>query len=238
MVWCAAGPCYKMAALAGEQLVVWGWGWIGSGSAVGFAAATCLSATHFDECATTLHTNRTPSMVIDSGSYNFCRFSLLQQPASSSNSNSSSDSPLSAKAAALICTPCEDSSTIGIWELASQGYGGSGAARDDYSQPVIRLQQRRPKDAPEHGMVMALHMFSNGSTGVSWPLCSSAVLPYCVGEGQKTVDTYHSLSTLHCVSPTNRLLSSCVAMRMAQSRCGTRGSPHCQWHLIGCTLSL
>ena len=51
--------------------------------------------------------------------------------------------------------PCEDAAAVGIWDLA--GGSGNGAG------PVLRLQQARPKETPEHGMAMALDLFSHSS---------------------------------------------------------------------------
>jgi hypothetical protein len=117
---------------------------------------------------------RDPSALVESNSYGFCRFSLLQPVSSSSSGGSSSSTSAPAEqqqqqqqqqSQALLAMPCDDSATVGLWELngcSSSGSGSSGSSRGQ--KPVLRFQQGRPDDgAPRFGMAMALQLFTDGN---------------------------------------------------------------------------
>jgi hypothetical protein len=91
-----------------------------------------------------------------------------QQPCSRGQQQAQLDSEGSSPAPAIateavICLPCEDSASVGLWplHLPSLSPGRHGGAR-----PAVRLEQARPKEAAQHGMCMAVQAFGWAS-GVS-----------------------------------------------------------------------
>eukprot|EP00877_Chromochloris_zofingiensis_P003935 jgi/Chrzof1/13542/Cz08g01130.t1 len=93
-----------------------------------------------------------PIHSIETGSYNFCRCSLLQVSADAYNT----DSPAGPRT--VLGVAGSDPADVVIWELCS-----------NTAQPVITLRQPRGEQA-KHGMCMALQLFVHRSGGV-WCAC-------------------------------------------------------------------
>lgn len=125
--------------------------------------------------------------MLEAGGYGFCRFSVAQQQAGGGSVHSHAKPPwaVAAGAAALLVMPCEDASSIGLWAMRSTGSASASqplpaGGSSPLNRPVLRLEQARPKEAPQHGMCMALQALEGpgGVSGTPWEGvgCSPAAL--------------------------------------------------------------